>query len=107
MSNDTPIVARGGKSGLLKASKTLVLFFVDLLPLISLLLKNMHTSGILKCPATNKDPNKLSTASFLSSKIGIYEPVTMTVLFKFSNINERAEAVYAIVSVPCKTINPS
>lgn len=53
----------------------------------------MVTSGIEKCPATNKAPRRLSTASFLSSLIGIYEPVITTVLFKFSSINDKAAAV--------------
>ena len=46
---------------------------------------------------------KFSLASVLLSPIGICEPVSITALFKFSNIKLRAEAVYDIVSVPCKT----
>lgn len=43
---------------------------------------------------------KLSFPSVRVSKIGICEPVIMTVLPRFSSINESADAVYDNVSVP-------
>lgn len=93
ISKFTPIIPNGSKFGELKASISLVLSFVVLLPLSILLWKNSNTSGMLKCPAISKDPNKFSTASFLNSSMGIYDPVIITDLFKFSSINERPEAV--------------
>lgn len=35
------------------------------------------------------------------------EPVRMMGLPRFSHMKERAEAVYAMVSVPCRITNPS
>jgi len=54
-----------------KATIEEVLYLVDLFPLSNLLPKYMMTSGIEYCPAINNEPRKLSTASFLSSRIGI------------------------------------
>lgn len=93
MSKLTPITPKGGRFGELKASISFVLSLVDLFPLISLLWKKIVTSGMLKWPATIREPKRLSTASFFNSKIGIYDPVSITVLFKFSSINDSAEAV--------------
>jgi hypothetical protein len=83
----------GEKLGVLKAVISTVLSLVTLFPLRSLFAKKTKTSGILKCPATSREPSRLSTASFLSSRRGIYDPVMITVLFRFSSINERADAV--------------
>ena len=78
--------------GELKAIISEVLSLVALFPLRSLFEKKTKTSGILKCPAIRSAPIKLSRASFFNSNKGIYEPVTITVLFKFSRIKDRAEA---------------
>lgn len=50
---------------------------------------------------------KLSFPSVRVSKMGICEPVIMTVLPRFSSMNDRADAVYDNVSVPCKIKKPS
>lgn len=71
MSKSTPIIPMGGKLGEKKALISNVLSLVLLLPLNSLFEKNIKTSGMLKWPATNNEPSKLSTASFFSSKSGI------------------------------------
>ena len=51
--------------------------------------------------------SKFTWPSERNCESGICEPVTITGLVKFSNINDSAEAVYAIVSVPWSTTKPS
>lgn len=69
------------------------LTFVERFPLKSCKLKNMHTSGMLWLAAMIKDDVKFSTPSVLVSKMGICDPVTITVLPKFSRRYDNAEAV--------------
>lgn len=50
---------------------------------------------------------RFSLPSVRNMPMGSCEPVRITGLFRFSSMKLRADAVYAIVSVPCKTTNPS
>jgi len=50
---------------------------------------------------------KLFWASLARSKIGFCAPVKTTGFDRFRKAKDRAEAVYAMVSVPCATTNPS
>ena len=79
--------------GELKASIADEFSLVTLLPLNNLLPKKRTTSGIKYGPATSSAPSTLSTESFLISEIGIYDPVSTTVLFRFSRIKLRTDAV--------------
>lgn len=102
-----PTSPRSPEFGELKAIMLLVLTFLALFPLISRLPKNIITSGITYYPQINSDPRKLSIASFLSSRIGIWLPVKITGLLRFSSINDNSDEQYAIVSVPWSTTNES
>ena len=83
------------------------------LPRISLLSKNIHTSGTIGRPllsvaaAISMLVSRFSFPSVRSLPIGNCEPVMMTGLARFSSMKLRAEAVYAIVSVPWSSTNPS
>ena len=85
----------------------MVLTLRERFPRISSLPKQIITSGIENSLAIISDPRKLSIASFLSSRIGIYEPVITTGLFRFSRMNDKVLAVYVMVSVPWMITNPS
>ena len=102
-----PTSPRRPEFGELKAMMLLVLTFLDLFPLIRRLPKNIMTSGMTYYPPIKSDPRKLSIASFFNSSIGIWLPVKITGLLRFSNINDSAEAQYAIVSVPWRITKAS
>ena len=67
----TPTSPSGPRFGDSNATILLVLIFVVRLPRKSLLPKKIVTSGIWYWPAIRSAPRKLSTASVLSSRIGI------------------------------------
>ncbi len=50
---------------------------------------------------------RFSSPSVRTSPIGSCEPVMITGLSRWASMNERAEAVKAMVSVPWSTTNPS
>src|SRR2546423_12331783 len=77
------IVASGGRFGEPNASNALAEIFVVLFPRNNFELKHRHTSGIMKCPAISREFNRFSNASFLRSKKGVWEPVSMTGLPRF------------------------
>ncbi|MNR47023.1 hypothetical protein D3C85_1660750 [compost metagenome] len=57
--------------------------------------------------ATYREFSRLICPSERSSASGICDPVTITGLPRFSSMNDSAEAVNAIVSVPCRITKPS
>jgi hypothetical protein len=61
----------------------------------------------MNVPAMIKLPSRLSTASLCSAKIEACEPVRMMGFPRWQHMKERAELVYARLSVPCSTTNPS
>ena len=63
-------------------------------------------SGCLAA-AISMEVIRFSLPSVRNMPMGSWLPVKMTGLLKFSNMKLRAEAVYAMVSVPCSTTNPS
>ena len=89
----TPTSPNGPRLGESKATILEVLILVVLLPLRSLLAKKMVTSGIWYYPAIRRAPRKLSTASVFSSRIGIWLPVKITGLLRFSSMKLRLDAV--------------
>ena len=66
----------------------------------------MHTSGTIAVPsgffaaAISIAVMRFSFPSVRKVPIGSWEPVRITGLLRFSSIKLKAEAVYAIVSVP-------
>ena len=62
-------------------------------PLNSLSENVIKTSGIVKCPAIVRAFKKFLNTSFLVWLTGICDPVKMTVLAKFWNMNDNADAV--------------
>ena len=72
----------------------------------------MQTSGTSGLPfasralAISRLVRRFSFPSVRSTPIGSCEPVRMTGLLNPSNIKLRADAVYAIVSVPCRITKP-
>ena len=73
----------------------------------------MHTSGTMGLPslrrvaAISMAEMRFSLPSVRSMSMGSWLPVRMTGLPRFSSMKLSAEAVYAIVSVPCSTTKPS
>ena len=72
----------------------------------------MQTSGAQGIPlifdaAISIEVTKFSRPSLLTMPIGSCEPVKTTGFARFSSIKLNAEALYAIVSEPCKTTKPS
>ena len=73
---------------------------VALFPLISFPAKYMDTSLATPWEAIIMELMMLSLPSERTSHIGIWDPVITTGFPKPSSMKERAEAVYAMVSVP-------
>ena len=59
------------------------------------------------CDANMIDAIRLRRASLKGSRMGMMEPVRTTALPSPSSMKESADAVYAIVSVPCRMTKPS
>ena len=93
-----PASASGGKFTDLKALKLSESTFVALLPLISILSKQMHTSGTRACPslsfaaAISTDDIRFSLPSVLGAPIGSWLPVNITGFVRFPSIKLRADA---------------
>ena len=103
----TPTVAKGLQFGESNAVKPFASNLDVRHPRNSLKPKYTTTSGISKWPAMLIAPSKFWIPSFRGLHKGICDPVMQTVLSKFSNMKESAEAVHDIVSVPCKMTKES
>ena len=53
---------------------------VVLLPRKSFELKQRHTSGIMKCPAMSSESSRFSSASFLRSEKGTWDPAAVSLV---------------------------
>ena len=83
------------------------------LPRIRRFSKKMHTSGTagspaaLRAAAISMDVSRFSLPSVRNCPMGNCAPVMTTGLPRFSSMKLSAEAVKAMVSVPCSTTKPS
>eukprot|EP00444_Apocalathium_aciculiferum_P051129 CAMPEP_0183514754 /NCGR_PEP_ID=MMETSP0371-20130417/13088_1 /TAXON_ID=268820 /ORGANISM="Peridinium aciculiferum, Strain PAER-2" /LENGTH=250 /DNA_ID=CAMNT_0025712209 /DNA_START=447 /DNA_END=1200 /DNA_ORIENTATION=+ len=65
-----------------------------------------HLADVGK-PREDNGTQKFCLASLMGSNIGSCAPVKMTGFANCSSMNDKAEAVYAMVSVPCRMTKPS
>ncbi len=102
-----PISASGDKFGLSKAFSLDVFTLVARQPRNSRSWKKIHTSETVSLLAKIVAMMRFFRASVYGSLNGICEPGNITGLPKFWKMKLKADAAYAMVSVPIKTTNPS
>ena len=106
-------VASEGKLYERNALKFSAFIFVVRFPRNRWFSKKMHTSGTIAVPfgclaaAISMEVIRFSFQSVRNMPMGSWLPVRITGLLRFSSMKLSAEAVYAMVSVPCRMTNPS